>query len=234
VVTGYSQTPKLLKGALVRLGEPFLGPVPNVIVFQYNPETVTRELKPWAPSEQEEGPKPPAPRTAQPFDPEESFSLVLDLDASDELEQPDLHRVAVRAGVADRIAAIQELLYPVKEQGVVGALPTPGGPAAIQRPSVPVVLFVWGPGRIVPVRLTTFSVDEQQFSPRLFPIRAKVTVGLRTLTADAFTSTTLGRAPKSSERIASAAYRYTRRQQAILARTNLANTGESILGMLPV
>jgi hypothetical protein len=36
-------TPKLLKGALVKLGEGFLGPIPNVIVFQYNPEELTKQ-----------------------------------------------------------------------------------------------------------------------------------------------------------------------------------------------
>ena len=51
--TGYSQTPMLLKGALIYFGAPMLIPIPNIIFFQYNPETMTRTLKPWAPPERE-------------------------------------------------------------------------------------------------------------------------------------------------------------------------------------
>ena len=65
---GYSRSPKLLKGALVHISEQFLGPVPNVIVFQYNPETLTRNLNPWQPPEQEEGSRTRTGRhTAQPL-----------------------------------------------------------------------------------------------------------------------------------------------------------------------
>jgi len=44
---------------------------------------------------------------------------------------------------------------------------------------LPVVLFFWGPGRIIPVRVTALSIEEQQFSPTLYPIRAKATIGLQ-------------------------------------------------------
>lgn len=232
--SGYSQSPRLLKGALVRLGEPFLGPIPNVIVFQYNPESITRQLTPWTPPDRPESVTPPAPETAQPFDPGETFTLTLELDATDELEEPESHPVAALSGVGDRIAALEQLLYPVGSRALLGEVLTLGLGDALPRGSVPVVLFVWGPGRIVPVRVTSFSVDEQQYSPTLFPIRASVTIGLRTLTADFFTTTSLGRKPTASERIAIAAYKYTRGQQEVLARANVANTAESILGMLPV
>ena len=35
----------LLKGALIEYGSDFLGPLPNVVVFQFNPEQVTRTLE---------------------------------------------------------------------------------------------------------------------------------------------------------------------------------------------
>ena len=54
------------------------------------------------------------------------------------------------------------------------------------RPTVPVVLFVWGPGRILPVRVTSFSVEETLFSPSLYPIQATVSLGLEVLTPDVF------------------------------------------------
>jgi hypothetical protein len=95
---------------------------------------------------------------------------------------------------------------------------------------VPVVLFVWGAGRIVPVRLTSFSVEEQAFTPTLYPIRAKVSVGLRVLTESAFPR----RNRTASQKLAIAAYRYTLGQKQALSVANMANNVESILGLLPI
>lgn len=228
--SSYSRSPKLLKGALVELSEPFLGPVPNIIAFQYNPETVTRTLTPWS-AEVGKGGRWGQDPSAQPFDPGETFTLALELDATDALEEGNA--VAVVSGVADRIAALEMLLYPVSDTGsVVGqALQALGGGAAVPRGHVSVVLFVWGPGRILPVRLTSFSVEEQAFSPTLYPLRAKVTVGLQVLTADALSKP--GKTLSTSEQLAVVAYKYTRAQKEVLARLNLANSVDSILGMLP-
>jgi hypothetical protein len=46
------------------------------------------------------------------------------------------------------------------------------------------VLFVWGANRIVPVRVTDFSIVEEAFDPLLNPINATVTIGLRSLSVD--------------------------------------------------
>jgi hypothetical protein len=48
----------------------------------------------------------------------------------------------------------------------------------------PLMLFVWSKMRVVPVRLTEFSVTEEAFDPALNPIRAKVSLGMRVLTVD--------------------------------------------------
>ena len=127
--TGYPRSPKLLKGALIELSEPFLGPVPNIIVFQYNPETLSRTLNPWKPSSGEgTGADSGAANTAQPFDPGETITLTLELDATDALEEPESHPVAVVSGVADRIAALEMLLYPTGDSllgSVFGLLAEP-------------------------------------------------------------------------------------------------------------
>src|SRR5205823_2234964 len=133
-------------------------------------------------------------------DPQESFNLVLELDAADALENPGSHPVAVISGVADRISALEMLMYPPGESALGGLLSgslsvSVGGSSfgasasasaqvVAQPKKVPIVLFFWGPGRIVPVRITTFSVDEQAYSPILYPLRAKVTVGLKVLDAN--------------------------------------------------
>src|SRR6058998_2330954 len=95
---GFSRSPKLLKGALIQFSSPMLIPIPNIIFFQYNPETMTRTLTPWSPAKRQvtyddEGNVKEDKLTGeqlnqltQPFDPEETFSLVLELDAADALE----------------------------------------------------------------------------------------------------------------------------------------------------
>jgi len=247
--TGYSRSPRLLKGALVEFSERFLGPIPNVIVFQYNPESLTRSLTVWQPPEGDAegaGAGGATERsTAQPSDPPETFTLDLVLDATDDLERGDV--VATATGVADRIAALELLLYPT-EQSLAGQLlgsitaslgggggggvsASLGGDASAPagRGTVPIVLFIWGPGRIVPVRLTTFSVEEQAFSPTLYPIRAKVSVGLKVLTPADLESYPAG----LSKEIAIKCFEFTRLQKKVLGAANLANSVESILGMLP-
>ena len=248
--TGYPRSPKLQKGALIRLSEEFLGPIPNIIVFQYNPETLTRSLTPWRPraleGEGTEDSESGEANTAQPFDPGESFNITLEFDATDALEIPENNPVEVVTGIADRIAALEMLLYPGEEEmeaglqvseasSLAGGEEGSGGAetdaAPVPRPRVPVVLFVWGPGRIVPVRLTSFQVEEQAYSPTLYPIRAEVTVGLKVLTEDSFRAA--DRTMTAAEDLAIAAYKYTRGQKETLARANIANITDSILGMLP-
>ena len=243
--SGYSRSPKLLKGALIQFSAPLFIPIPNIIIFQYNPETMSRSFTPWAPHAKD-GQAAPDNKIeavgAQPYDPLETFNLTLELDAADALEEPSSHPVAVISGVADRIAAMEMLLYPPGEGALGGLL---GGSLSIsaggisfgasaqavpvaERKTVPIVLFFWGPGRIVPVRITSFTVDEQAFSPILYPIRAKVTIGLKVIDADAIQDD-----GSAVVKIAKACYTFTRAQKEALALANIANSVESIMGMLP-
>lgn len=256
MASGYSRSPKLLKGALIQFSAPMLVPIPNIIIFQYNPETMTRTLKPWSVARTEaEGSDAKKLETllAQPYDPQESFSLTLELDAADALEFPESHPVAVVSGVADRVAAMEMLLYPPGDSALGGLLNVSvdvsigaGGISAsantgasaeafrkAKRKQVPIVLFFWGPGRIVPVRLTSFQVEEQAFSPLLYPIRAKVTLGLTIVNPADIKAEDAGDQTAVLQ-IAKACYTFTRAQKEVLATANLANSVESIVGMLPI
>lgn len=244
MASGYSRTPLLLKGALVELTSPFFVPIPNVVVFQYNPETLSRSLTPWpGPAKESQAPSANAGRN-EPFSPAESISLTLVLDAADALETPDKHPVAAIAGVADRLAALEKLAYPVEESkkkglqvdvsvsvGGASASASAGAAVSVTTLKTPVTLFVWGPGRIVPVKVTTFNVTEKLFNPLLYPVRAEVSLGLRVLTAHELDE---NGANGVAAKIAKAAITYTRAQQELLALANVANTVESIVGMLPV
>jgi len=266
--TGYSRTPKLLKGALIYFGASMIIPLPNIIVFQYNPESMTRTLTPWKPLKQpkiklREGEKleenaayqeyvEQLANLAQPYDPEEQFSLVLEIDATDALEHPGTHPVAMLTGVADRLAAIEMLMYPPGESllggllssasvsvsvgaGGISASASIGGASPIvERKEVPVVLFFWGPGRIVPVRITTLSIEEQQFSPLLYPIRAKATIGVRVLSLRDLVTVEGNPASGFAVDLAEGCYKFTRAQKEALALANLVNAAESIVGMLPI
>jgi hypothetical protein len=263
--TGYSRTPLLLKGALIYFGAPMLIPIPNIIIFQYNPETMTRTLTPWQPPAREvtvndAGVASRADLSnqqrhslSQPYDPAETFSLALELDATDALEHPETHPVAFVSGVADRLAAIEMLMYPPGDSllgGLLGSVAgsvsfsaggisagfEAGGAAAanLERRQVPVVLFFWGPGRIVPVRITSLSIEEQQFSPLLYPLRAKATLGVKVLDLDDLVTVSGDPASGAAVDIAKACYMFTRGQKEVLATANLANSVESIIGMLPI
>jgi hypothetical protein len=258
--TGYTRSPKLLKGAVIQFSAPMLIPIPNIIVFQYNPEMMSRAFTPWAPLQR--GVEASADGTtlqrrgldltqvqalAQPFDPQETITLALELDATDALEHPETHPVATIAGVADRLAALQMLLYPGEDSGPslslsVGLSLGAGGlsglisaeSATLERKEVPIVLFFFGPGLIVPVRLTSFSIEEQQFSPLLYPIRAKVSVSMRVLDEDDLVNTAGLGGNGAVVDLAKGCYVFTKTQRKALALANLANSVESIVGMLPI
>ena len=228
--TGLRRSPKFEKGALVQLIKDLVGVTPNVIPFQYNPDKLSHTLTPWNPFEVDQTQRGAQAPTVQPFDPKESFSLTLEIDATNDLEDDDA--VAKRVGVADRLAALKKLTLP--SEGLIGDLVASAralvGKATRQavRPTVPVVLFVWGPGRILPVRVTSFSVEETLFSPTLHPIQATVTLGLEVLTPDVFRC----RRDIAAD-IAVAAYNFTKLQEDALAIAHMANNLDAIRGLLP-
>ena len=247
---GYSRSPKLLKGAIVQFKTMPIVPIPNIIIFQYNPESLQRTLAPYAPAEAGTAEKAVPPTAqgvysfAQPQEPTETFTVTLFLDASDALEAPESHPVAFVTGVADRIAALEMLLYPSKDSllgqllGSVSVSIGAGGISAsmstdafVGRQEAPVTLFVWGPGRIVPVRLQTFTVEEQQFNQLLYPTRARVSLGMKVITKDALKAD--GGTANTGKELAAFCYDWTRGQKELLALANVANSVESILGILP-
>jgi len=59
-----------------------------------------------------------------------------------------------------------------------------GGSASVPAQQLPLVLFIWGPWRAVPVNVTSVSVVEQEFDPLLNPVKAAVTVLVLNLKAN--------------------------------------------------
>jgi hypothetical protein len=220
----FPRSPKFLKGALVAYESQFLGPIPNVIVFQYNPEQLSRTLAyRAAPPEPSNvgGAREDVLRVQGP--PVETISLSVVLDAADQLAEPALHPHTVMHGLHPALAALELLLYPPSAQFLLNRTLAQAGTAQICPADVPLVLFIWGPSRVLPVRLTSFSVTEEAFDQMLNPIRARVELSMRVLTYMELKETSLGYG----------AYLATQAQKEVLARLNLISSAEQMLGLLP-
>jgi hypothetical protein len=231
-----------MRGALIQFMPTFLIPLPNVIIFQFNPETMTHTWsQPEAAPSSGSGPRsnPLAVRGM----PGESFSFTIAMDAGDMIADgsPVAEGIALVSGIYSRLAALEMLLYPTGAfgGGLLGSVSlsagglSVGGSASVQRTipqsQVPTVLFVWGPGRIVPVRVTTLTITEKLYDGLLNPTHAEAQLGLRVMTPEEleFVSGPL-------KEIAKGAYTYSQGLRQVLAVANLANAVESIIGMLPV
>jgi hypothetical protein len=225
--------PVVLKGALVQLIEEFGIPIPNIIPFQYNPSKITRGFTPWNPfatTPQNQAAQSP---TVQPFDPEQKFSFDLEFDATDDVEM--YNPIAMATGVASRIAALKKLIEPSKGLigDLVGAAKALGGTAVTNqatRPTVPVTLLILGTAIILPVRVTSLSIEMNEFTPLLYPWMAKATIELQVLTPDAFKCKEMS-APVG---IAKAAYNLTAVQEDALAIANVSNVVTAVASMIPI
>ncbi len=172
-MTTFPGSPRLLKGALVTLALP--NPLPSVIPFQYNPETLSRSLEIQAGSG--EGDRSEVLRLKGA--PVETIKLDVELDATDQLEHAD--PTAVSMGVHPQLAALELLVYPQTGVVIANTVLMALGTIEIIPPDAPFTLFIWGPRRILPVRVSELSISEEMYDVNLNPIRAKVSLGLRVL-----------------------------------------------------
>src|SRR6185436_13914293 len=169
----FPRSPKVFKGALVAYQLPDL--LPTVIIFQYNPEQFTRSLQPRTASG---GGRGDAQRTDGP--PEETISLSVEIDAADQLEQKD--GITTLFGLHPVLAALEKLMYPSFPIVVANQVLSQFGSAAILSEPAPMALFIWGPARVLPVRVGSLSITEQAFDTILNPILAKAELSLKVLT----------------------------------------------------
>jgi hypothetical protein len=172
-MTTFPNSPRVLKGALVSVSP--TSPIPSVIVFQYNPDTLTRSIKPRAPGG--DGARSEALRLTGP--PEETIKVDVDIDAVDQLEKSD--GIATSLGIYPQLSALEMLAYPPSATVIANTVLLATGVIEIIPPDAPLTLFIWGAKRILPVRITDFSITEEAYDQALNPIRAKVGLGLRVL-----------------------------------------------------
>lgn len=177
--------PLLLKGALVVFETPV--PVPtNLIIFQYNPQTMTRKIAQPAGGAQAGGGG-SANQCSTAGDtrytlllPEEDYQLSIDLDATDQMEVDNPVTNAV--GLHPALAALELMLYPRPQDVLVNKVLSLAGSAFVKSSKVPVVLFVWGAARVVPVIVRSITVTESAYDQLLNPIQARVDLEMRSMT----------------------------------------------------
>ena len=167
-------SPRLQRGALIAM-DPLNLPA-SVVVFQYNPDTLTRTISPQAAGEGAD--KGEVLRLKAP--PQETIKLDVEIDATDQLEQAKAP--ATSMGIYPMLASLEMMLYPKSAVAIANEVLLNFGIIEVIPQEAPLTVFVWGSKRVVPVRLTDLSITEEAFDPNLNPIRAKASLGLRVLT----------------------------------------------------
>jgi hypothetical protein len=178
-MTTFPNSPRVLKAGLILL-DPETSAVQRIVTLQYNPDTLSRTLQPT--TVKDSGDRAEALRLTGP--PVETFKLDAEIDATDQLEFPDQNANAVQLGIQPQLAALETIVYPASAKLMSNNAMARAGMLEIVPMVSSLVLFVWSRKRIVPVRITDFSIAEEAFDAALNPIRAKVSLGMRVLSVN--------------------------------------------------
>ncbi|HTG60057.1 MAG TPA: hypothetical protein VMG63_11710 [Terriglobia bacterium] len=167
-------SPILLKGAIVSL-DPNIGIPTGIITFQYNPDEVTRSLRPQ--------PVSPEPDRTEIFrlkgPPIETIRCTVEIDATDQLAASD--PTTMTFGIQPQLAALELLVYPSSAVLIANEVLSYLGTIEILPMESALTLFVWSKTRVTPVLITDLDITEEAFDPQLNPIRAKVALAMRVL-----------------------------------------------------
>ena len=237
-MSGFPNKPKILRGAFI--GMELLIPPPLFVVFQFNPEQLTRSHSrtftplnsppPCPPCEGQTEPRPHLSqeslrslhmqadsleeirRRQQVSFQEESISFDIRLDASDQLNKGD--PITQLLGLSPQIATLESMVSPKSDTpfGAIADLLTGGEDTGHrfnsehERP--PMVLFIWGVKRVLPVNITSMNITETEFSSDLSTRRATVSVSLTVIEGK------------------NMPYGYTRAVRELMTTMNLANIAD--------
>lgn len=213
-MTTFPGSPRLIKGALV--GMDILNPLASVVVFQYNPSTMTRRLEARAAG----GDGDPGEATRLSGPPKETITLSVEIDATDQLEEAN--PLATQMGIYPSLSALEMMLYPKSAAVVASDALALMGSIEILPLEGPFVLFSWGAKRVLPVRITSFSITEEAYDPSLNPILAKVDLSLSVLTYQDFSVLHPGHSLFLAHQIA----------KEVMATLNVVNSAQNIVSGL--
>lgn len=225
----------LMRAALVEYSGAFLGPIPNIVIFQFNPEQLARTITiPQPPAPTANGRKQRTETGTTPAPPTESFTVTAKFSAADDLGRGGaLSAVPRLFGIAPQLAALEKMVYPPKTPGgligvaldaIGSALGAGSKPVTrkIPRDKTPTLLFIWGPTRVLPVTVKTMSITEQQFDFLLNPVQAEVAIGLEVASA-----------PPDKDVVANGALTYTNMIKDTQATLNLVKAAEFAVDIIP-
>jgi hypothetical protein len=179
-MTGFSRSPRILKAGLVLL-DPVLFTVTRIITLQYNPDQLSRTMQILSAGGDSQD-RTEALRLRGPA--VEIFKLEAELDATDQLEFPAANKDAVELGIFPQMSLLESLVSPSSDAIVGADALLRNGAIEIAPMEAPLTLFVWSAQRVVPVRVTEFSVTEEAFDTALNPIHAKISLSLRVLSVN--------------------------------------------------
>jgi hypothetical protein len=230
---GFSNQPKILRGAFVEFG---ISLPPLIVAFQFNPLTISRSR-----TASVEPPKTPRKRGAQNMNllqsisadslldvrgkqvvkvNEETLSFEIRLDATDKLNDGDT--ITEEFGVAPQLSTLELMMIP-KGQGLLGAAVSAllgaagsGFSFVDDAKNPPVILFIWGRKKVMPVNITSMQIKEEEFSTDLNPVRATITVSLQVIEGP------------------NAPFVYTKAMKEVMSLLNLANIGDIANTIVPM
>lgn len=230
--SGFSNQPKILRGAFVEFG---ISLPPLIVVFQFNPLTISRTR-----TASVEQPRTPRKRGAQNMSliqqvsadslknvrgkqiikvNEETLSFDIRLDATDKLDEGDA--LTEEFGIAPQLSTLELMMVPKDQSLLGGAASMLLGAAGAKFSFVdearnpPVILFIWGRKKVMPVNITSMQIKEEEFSYELNPTRATVTVNLQVIEGP------------------NAPFLYTKALKEVMSLTNLANIGDIANTIVP-
>ena len=177
-MSSFPRSPRILKGGIVLLN-PQNSSIDRVITLQYNPTTLTRSLE-VQDAGGEGGDRSEALRLTGP--PIETYSLEAVIDATDQLEVAD--PITVEEGIQPIMAALETIIYPSSDRLFSNNALSNLGTIEITPVEAPLTLFVFNKNRVVPVRITEYSITEEAFDVNLNPIRATMSLGFRVLSVN--------------------------------------------------
>ena len=220
----------MLRGALIEYGTDFLGPIPNVVIFQFNPETMRRTIQ--IPPRPEGAGATETDQAGEP--PIEQISFTAEFDAA--ILRDRSQALALAFGIGPQLSALEKMAQPpVILGGLIGAAIDAVGDALglgggdppeqpVPRVAYPKVLFVWGLTRVLPVQIDSMTINEQYFDALLNPQKASVDLGLSVVPPG----------EDNTDPIAQGAMDYSNVAKEAQAVANLANTVDQVVDMIPL
>jgi hypothetical protein len=220
----------LLRGALIEYGTSLIGPIPNIVIFQFNPESLSRTLqipaRPTGATQRE---------TTQAGEKTfERITFKAHFSAANMLDEDKA--LAKLFGIGPQLAALEKMVLPSsKIAGLIGAAIDAIGDALggdgddapaqpIPREKYPRILFIWGLTRVLPVTIDSMSISELEYDAILNPLRAEVDITLSVIAVD----------DCSDDVLAKGALEYSTIAKEAQAIANLANTAEQIVDLIPL